>query len=79
MISSGIVVKMGELPDMLARKLNLRNGQKLTTKRVTAPKKAHETDDDIAILSMIMPGEKFRCHMAEDCILGDPSESSLGM
>lgn len=69
---------MGDLSDVLSRKLNLRNGQKLTTKRFTESKRANETDDDVAILGMIMPGEKFICCLRQDCKLGNYRENSLG-
>ena len=69
---------MGDLSDVLSRKLNLRNGQKLTTKKFTESKRANETDDDVAILSMIMPGEKFECLLRHDCRMGNYKENSLG-
>ena len=78
---------MGDLSETFSRKLNMNGksngsvsfgGNKLTTKKVTQPKRAHETDDDIAILSMILPGERFQCSLKEDCLLGNSKESSLG-
>ena len=71
---------MGDLSDALSKiNLNSKNGGKLTTKKITQPKKAHETDDDIAILTMILPGEKFECCLKNECMLGNSFESSLGM
>jgi hypothetical protein len=71
---------MGDLAGALSRKLNISGstGKKFMTKTVTQPKRATETDDDIAILSMIMPGETFYCCLREDCRIGNPKESSLG-
>ena len=69
---------MGDLAGALSRKLNLTNGKKLVTKTITQPRRAHESDDDIAILSMIMPGEKFNCFLKDECRHGNPKENSLG-
>jgi hypothetical protein len=71
---------MGDLAGALSSKLNLTNGagKKLVTKTITQSRRAHESDDDIAILSMIMPGERFNCYMKEDCRHGNPKENSLG-
>lgn len=71
---------MGDLAGALSQKLNISGspGKKFITKTVTQPRKANETDDDIAILSMIMPGETFYCCLRNDCRMGDPKESSLG-
>lgn len=69
------------IADLMSKGLNLKkkNGKHyLVTKTVTAPKRIHETDDDIAILTMILPGERFECHLKKDCLLGNPKESKLG-
>jgi hypothetical protein len=69
---------MGDLSDVLSRKLNLKAGQKLNVKKTTQPRRAHETEDDVAVLSLIMPGESFTCHLAEDCLYSNPQHNSLG-
>jgi len=69
---------MGDLAGALSRKLNISNGKKLTTKTITQSRRAHETEDDIAILSMILPGEKFNCCLNEDCRYGNSKENTLG-
>lgn len=69
------------IADLMSKGLNLKkkNGKHfLVTKTVTPPKRINETDDDIAILTMILPGEKFECHMKSDCLLGNPKENKLG-
>lgn len=69
---------MGDLSDVLSKKLNLRNGQKLHTRKFTEARKPHETEDDVAILSMILPGEKFECCLKYDCRMGNCKENKLG-
>lgn len=83
----GDIKNMGEdlqdhhIADLLSRGLNLKkkNGKHyLVTKTVTPPRRVHEQDDDIAILTMILPGEKFECNLKKDCLLGNSKESKLG-
>lgn len=44
-------------------------------------KKAKERNEDVAILSMELPGEKtgFKCSLGADCLLGDPAGLPLGV
>lgn len=54
---------------------------KLTTKTVGEDriKKAKDNNEDIAVLSMFLPGEnKFKCSRGVDCILGDMTASAAG-
>lgn len=59
-----------------------KNGLSLQTKTVGEDRirRARERNEDIAILSMELPGEKrkFRCSMGEDCLMGDPESLPLG-
>lgn len=43
-------------------------------------KKAKERNEDVAILSMDLPGEKkkFRCSLEDRCLQGDPTSLPLG-
>lgn len=67
----------GVLSDQFKTRLNLQ------TKTVGEDRirKAKERNEDIAILSMELPGEKrvFNCSLGDDCLLGDPSNLPLGV
>lgn len=67
----------GVLSDQFKTRLNLQ------TKTVGEDriKKAKERNEDIAILSMELPGEQrsFRCALGEDCRLGEPNKLPLGV
>lgn len=43
-------------------------------------RRAKERNEDVAILSMDLPGDKkkFRCCLGDRCLLGDPTGLSLG-
>lgn len=66
----------GVLSDRFKNSLNLQ------TKTVGEDRirRAKDKNEDIAILSMELPGEKraFRCCLGEDCMLGDPESLPLG-
>ncbi|ODM94297.1 Four and a half LIM domains protein 2 [Orchesella cincta] len=69
------------IADLMSRGLNLKkkNGKHyLATKTVTQPKRLNEQDDDIAILTMILPGEKFECVLKKNCLMGDSKANKLG-
>lgn len=58
------------------------SGLKLQTKTVGEERirKAKERNEDIAILSMELPGQgkPFKCSAGEDCLMGDPAVLALG-
>lgn len=64
------------LSEQFKTKLNLQ------TKTVGEDRirKAKERNEDIAILSMELPGENksFKCTLGDDCLLGDPTNLALG-
>lgn len=66
----------GVLSDQFKNRLNLQ------TKTVGEDRirRARERNEDIAILSMEIPGEKraFRCSLGEECLAGDPTSLPLG-
>lgn len=54
---------------------------KLTTKTVGEDRirKAKENNEDIAVLSMFLPGEnKFKCHRGTECLLGNVGPTAPG-
>lgn len=59
-----------------------KNGLNLQTKTVGEDRirRARERNEDIAILSMELPGEKraFCCSLGEECLMGDPQSLPLG-
>jgi len=84
--SLSVTLKMGDLSDILSRKLNLSSSTKggggattkLQFKKTTPHRRAHETEDDVAVLSLILPGEPFLCHLGDDCKFMNPSHNALG-
>lgn len=66
--------------DMLSDQFKTR--LKLTTKTVGEEriKRAKDNNEDIAVLSMFVPGEKtsFKCSMGTKCALGDVNASAPG-
>lgn len=44
-------------------------------------RRAKDMNEDIAILSMELPGKQrtFRCSLGEDCLVGDPTNLPLGV
>lgn len=67
----------GVLSDQFKTKLNLK------TKIVGEDRirRAKEKNEDIAILSMDLPGENksFVCCMGEECLMGDAKKLALGL
>lgn len=43
-------------------------------------RRAKERNEDVAILSMDLPGENksFKCNLGDDCLFGDPNSLPLG-
>ncbi|XP_015835489.1 four and a half LIM domains protein 2 isoform X6 [Tribolium castaneum] len=66
----------GTLSDQFKSRLNLQT-KTVGEERI---KKAKERNEDVAILSMELPGEKkaFKCCLDQDCLLGDPTSLPLG-
>lgn len=66
----------GVLSDQFKSRLNLKT-KTVGEERI---KKAKERNEDVAILSMELPGEKkhFRCCRDDECLLGDPTSLPLG-
>lgn len=67
----------GVLSDQFKGQLNLK------TKTVGEDRirRAKERNEDVAILSMDLPGAKteFFCCLGDDCLIGNPRELSLGV
>lgn len=44
-------------------------------------RRAKDRNEDVAILSMDLPGDKkvFRCSLGDDCLFGDPKSLPLGV
>jgi len=44
-------------------------------------RRAKDRNEDVAILSMELPGDKkgFRCSLGDDCLFGDPKSLPLGV
>lgn len=66
----------GTLSDQFKSRLNLQT-KTVGDDRI---KRAKERNEDVAILSMELPGEKkpFRCALDQECLLGDPEGLPLG-
>ena len=66
----------GTLSDQFKTRLNLQT-KTVGEERI---RKAKERNEDVAILSMELPGEKkaFKCSLDKDCLMGDPTNLPLG-
>lgn len=66
------------LSDQMKSRLNLKT-KTVGDERV---RRARETNEDVAILTMEWgPGEKrppFKCSLGSDCLMGDPTKLPLG-
>lgn len=64
------------LSDQFKSKLNLQT-KTVGEERI---RKAKERNEDVAVLSMELPGENkpFKCSAGEQCLLGDPNTLTLG-
>lgn len=67
----------GTLSDQFKTRLNLQT-KTVGEERI---KRAKERNEDVAILSMELPGDKkaFKCCLGKDCLFGDPASLPLGV
>lgn len=69
------------MPDTLSEQMKSRLNLKTKTVGDERVRRARETNEDVAILSMEWgPGEKsqFKCSLGSDCLVGDPTKLPLG-
>lgn len=67
----------GVLSEQFKTRLNLQT-KTIGEDRI---KRAKDMNEDIAILSMELPGKQraFRCSLGEECLVGDPTSLPLGV